>query len=361
MIATGLRWIERRLRPADGWLPFLLLLAIILVLMLAVVDAEWVAEVSIVFVTGLTGLALAITLARRTLGWLPAWLLIVAYGLVLTTAWLGQLAPPPNAILGGWAPFSAHIRLNWGLFIDRFGGWWAIALGEGRSEETIVFAFAVGLLAWLLAAFAGWIIIRRRRPWAGVIPLTLALALNNYYGRAGIWYLPIFVGLLVALVATVGYADREAGWTRRRVDYSGEIRIELLVYSGAIALSLFFVAAAVPAINFRAISEAVLNRPAVEQAEQTLERVFAGVRQPSPGSLAGEGALEAGGSHGTMPRTFLLGAPPECQVTRLVRGTGAGLATTFILAGVGPCRPRAANRLPLVKLSICRMFWRRPR
>ena len=327
MIVTGLSWIERRLRPADGWLPFLLLLAIILILTLAVVDADWVPEVSIVFVTGFTGLALGIALARRPLGWLPAWLLIIAYGLALTTVLLGRLAPPPNVVLRGWTPISEHIRRNWGLFIDRAGGWLAIALGEGRSEETVVFAFAVGLLAWLLAAFAGWTIFRGRRPWASLIPLTLALALNNYYSQAELWYVPIFVGLLVALVATVGYADREAGWTRRKVDYSGEIRIELLVYSGAIALFLFFVATALPAINFRAISDAVLNRPAVDQAERTLDRVFAGVRQPGPSYLAGEGALEAGGSHGTLPRTFLLGAPPELYETVVMTATAHGDST----------------------------------
>ena len=323
-MVKGLIWIERRLRPAEGWLPVLLLLATVLVLTLAIDDVDWAPEATVVFVTGFIGLGLTIVLARRSLGWLPAWLLIIAYGLVITTAWLGRLAPSPTVMIGGWTQSSDHIRHNWGLFIDRVGGWLAVVFGEGRSEETIVFAFGLGLLTWLLAAYAGWTTFRQRRPLAGLAILTLALALNNYFGHSKLWSLPIFVGLLVALVAVVHHANREAEWTRRNVDYSGEIRIELLAYSSAIALFLLFVATALPAVNFRALSHAVLNRPAVDQAEQALERVFAGVRQPGQGSLGGEGALEAGGRQGTLPRTFLLGAPPELYETVVMTATTKG-------------------------------------
>jgi hypothetical protein len=156
MMVRGFFWIERRLRPAEGWLPILLLMATVLLLILAVDAVDWAPEASIVFVTGIGGLILAIVLARRPLGWLPAWLLIIAYGLVVTTARLGQLVPPPDVMLSGWAQSSAHIRHNWGLLIDRAGGWLAAVSGAGRSSETIVFSFGLGLLAWLLAAFAAW-------------------------------------------------------------------------------------------------------------------------------------------------------------------------------------------------------------
>lgn len=325
-------WLERRLRPEEGWLLLILLLTITLVLTLAVASVDWVPEAPVVFVTGFAGLLLAIVLARRPLGWLPAWLLILAYGLLVTVTWLGRLAPPLDILLGGWAPASHYIRQHWATLIDRTGGWLAAALAQGRSEETIVFALALGLVAWLLAAYAGWSTFRQRRPWAGLSLLTLALAVNNYYGRAEPWSLPLFVGLLVALVAVAGQTNRETEWNRRGVDYSGEIRFDLLVYSGAIAFFLLFVAAALPAINVRAISDAILNRPAVEEAEQTLERLFAGVRQPGPGSGIGDEALVTaqGGDAGTLPRSFLLDAGPELYETVVMTATvqgGAGRAT----------------------------------
>jgi transglutaminase-like putative cysteine protease len=299
----------------------------ILVLTLAIVEVDWVPEVSVVFVTSFGGLLLAIVLARRVVNWLPAWILIVAYGVVVSTLWLGRLAPPVDVLVGGWMPASDYIRQNWALLVDRAGGWLAAAVKGGRSEETIVFAFGLGLLVWLLAAYAGWATFRQRRPWAGLALLTLALAVNNHYGRAELWSLPLFVGLLVALVAVTGQADREATWTRRGVDYSGEIRLDLLFYSGAIALFLLFVATALPAINFRAISDAVLNRPAVEQTEQTLERLFAGVRQPAQDTMVGDVALVSGeGGGGVFPRAFLLGAPPEVTETIVMTATVEGNA-----------------------------------
>ena len=300
MILRSLSWIEHRLRPPEGWLPLLLLVAIILTLTMAVVDVGWVPQDAVVFVTGLTGLAFAILLAsrteagQRTVGPLLAWLLISAYGFMVTIIWLGQLAPPLNVMSAGWASSSSHIRQNWALLIDRIGGWLTVILDGGRSEETVVFALGLGLLAWFLAAYAGWSTLRHHRPWATVTLLTLALAINNYFGRAELWTLPVFVGLMVALVAVVHYVDREADWSRRRMDYSTEIRLELLAYSGVIALVLFLVSSALPVVNIRAISNAVRNQPAVQRAEETLERVFAGVRRlgqaPSKAPSPMEGA-----------------------------------------------------------------------
>jgi len=313
-----------RLRPAEGWLPLILLLAIVLVLTLAVVNADWVPEGPVVVVTGFVGLGFGIALARRPISWWLAWSLIIAYGLLVTIIWLGRLVPPLTDVLSGWGASSSHIRQRWALVIDRAGGWLTVALGEGRSDETILFAFGLGLLVWLLAAYVGWMTFRQRRLWPSLALLTLALALNSYYGQTVLWSIPVFVGLLVALVAVVHFADREAGWTRRQVDYSDEIRLDLLIYSGAIALALLFVATAVPAINLKAISDAVLNRPEVDQVEETMERVFAGVRQPSPEPPADESALEDESGQGTMPRTFLLGAPPELYETVVFTATVQG-------------------------------------
>lgn len=325
MIIEGLTWIERRTRPAEGWLPLLLLLAIIMVLTIAVDGVGWVPEGSIVYAAGFAGLFLGVILARRPIGWLGAWLLIMAYGLVLTTIWLGRLAPPLLELFAGRGAFGSHVRSSWELLLNRAGSWITAVQGGGSSQETIVFAFGLGLLAWLVAAYAGWATFRQRRPWAGLTVLTLALAANTFYGRADVWIVPIFVGLLLALVAIVQYMNREASWASRKVDYSTEIRLELLVYSGVIALTLFFLATALPSIRLRTISRALLSQPAVVQAEEALERVFAGVRQPAQRTPADDDALLSGGvGQGMLPRSFLLGAPPELYETVVMTATTQG-------------------------------------
>ncbi len=324
MIETGLKWMWHRLRPAEGWLSFLLLSAIATTLVTAITAVGWVPEEAVVIWTAYLGLLLAALLAQRSLSWLPAWGLILGYGLVVTTIYLGRLWPPMPVMASGWEPASAYVRQNWGLFADRVVGWLSGALGQGRSEETIVFAFGLGLLAWSLVAYATWSAFRQHRPLPGLTILGFALALNCYYGDVAVWPLAMFIGLAALLVAVIHFADQEKTWDSKGVDYPGDIRFDLLTHSSGIALFLLFIASAVPAINLRALSQAVLDRPGVHETEETLGQVFAGVRQPyqeQPGFGAG---LEPGGSGGALPRSFLLGEPPVLYETVIMTATVQG-------------------------------------
>jgi transglutaminase-like putative cysteine protease len=309
-------WVWRRFQPEEGWLAVVLLLAAVACLSGGVIAAERVPEVWVVGWTAMWGLVLAMVLAKRPLPWATAWLFIVEYGLVTTTIYLARLWPPLATLLGGWGPTSEHIRLNLALFADRTAGWWQAVAGGGESEETIVFAFGLGGLAWLLAAYAGWSTFRQRRPLAGLTIVGLALALNSYFGDAPIWLAAIFVALAALIAAALHYANLEREWRDKGVDYSQEIRLDLLLAGGAVSLLLLATAFTVPAINPRAIVRAVFERPAVQQVEETLGRVFAGVQPPRQGPLD---ESSGGSGRGVLPRSYLLGNPPELSETVAMR------------------------------------------
>jgi transglutaminase-like putative cysteine protease len=311
-----------RFRPAEGWLPVLLLLAIVFTLIAAVLVVEWVPESNIVIWTALLGLILGGLLAKRPLGWLPAWSLIVAYGLVFTVIWLGRLSPPLGILFSGWDASSAHFRQNLGLFVDRSAGWLTSVFSGGTSKETIVFAAGLGFAAWLLAAYAGWSTFRQHRPLAGITVMGLALAVNGYFGQASLWPVGMFVALAALLAAAIHFADLETEWTKRGTDYSSEIRLDLLVASGVIGMLLLAMTFALPEINLRALYRAVFDRPAVHEAEDALSRAFAGVRQP--GGNQGSGAGPGGGVGGSLPRGFLLGDPPELYETVVMTASVRG-------------------------------------
>ncbi|MCI0579337.1 MAG: transglutaminase-like domain-containing protein [Chloroflexi bacterium] len=309
MAVEVLVWVWNRFRPQEGWLTVFLWLAAVSCLVTAVVAVEWTPESFVVW-TAVLGLLLGIVLAKRPVGWLPAWVLIVGYGLVMMAVHLGQLWPPFGPLLGGWDPSSAYIRQSWGLLVDRAAGWWRAVAGGGSSQETVVFTFGLGLLAWLLAAYAGWSTFRQHRPLAGLAVMGLALAINGYYGGAPLWPAAVFVGLAALLAAAVNFASVIQEWEARQVDYSEEIRLDLLLICSGIALVLLAISFILPTINFRALSRALLERPAIHQAEETLERAFAGVQQPRrelPGERPGGGPVNTG----AMPRAYLLGNPPE--------------------------------------------------
>ena len=130
-----------------------------------------------------------------------------------------------------------------------------------------------------------------------------ALAVNTFYGQAPLYWAVLFFGLAVTAATFLNYLHREAEWERTGVDYSAEVRPDLLVYAAGVSLGIMSLAMALPAINFRAIAEAFQRQEAVVAAERTLERAFAGVQQPR----TDEGAIGAGG----LPRSFLLGGDPQ--------------------------------------------------
>ena len=321
MISKAITWFYFRFRPEDGWLPVLLMGVITLLVAYQVTITRWVPEGSIAWLAVIS-LFLVLLLNHRRLGWLPAWLLLVGYGLVLTTIWLGRLWPPLRVIFDGWGAISQFIRQNFFLFADRVAGWLEAVASGGSSHETIVFAFGLGLLAWLVVAFAAWITFRQRRPLIGVLVIGLALAMNGFYGQAPLPTLAIFIGLAVLLVAVVHLSTLQQRWESNGIDYSTEIRLDLLVSGAAIAMMLMALAMLVPEVNFRAMYRAVFDRPAVHQVEDSLDRAFAGVQSASgAGAGIGPGGATSGGR---LPRSFLLGDAPELYETVVMTATVAG-------------------------------------
>ncbi len=321
MIPKAITWFYYRFRPIDGWLPVLLMGAITILVAYQVTITRWVPEGSIVWIT-LISLLLALVLNRQRLSWLPAWLLLIAYGIVLTTMWLGRLWPPISLIFEGWESTTEYIRQNYFLLTDRISGWSEAVARGGSSRETIVFAFGLGLLAWLVVALATWITFRQRRPVVGVMVLGLALAFNGFYGHAPLSTLAIFTGFALLLVAAVHLATLQQRWEAQNIDYPTDVRMDLLINGAAIAMLLMALGFLVPEVNFRAMYRAVFDRPAIHQVEERLDRAFAGVQG---GRNEGFGVGPGGSiSGGRLPQSFLLGDAPELYETVVMTATVAG-------------------------------------
>jgi transglutaminase-like putative cysteine protease len=310
-------WVWERYRPQEGWLPVFLLAAAVACLVTAVVGARWVPEANVVIWTAGLGFVLGVVLAQRPVSPWWAWALHLAYAPVITTIYLARFYPSRVALGAGWEASAVELRQNAAVFWDRVAGWFLAAFSGGSSQETVVFALGLGVAAWMLAAYTGWSTLRQHRPLHGLTLTGLALALNGYYGNAPLWPILFFTGLAALLAASIHFARLEAEWQRRQVDYSDEIRLELLLYSGGIAMLLVAMAFIVPVLEPGALSRWLLDRPAVHQAEQTLDRAFGGVEQARPPAAGGAG-VESGsgegvGGAGSLPRAHILGTPPELR------------------------------------------------
>jgi transglutaminase-like putative cysteine protease len=335
VVLSVLGWFWQRYRPQEGWLPAFLLAAAMICLVVAVVGARWVPEVTVVIWTAALGFIMGLIVARRPISWRWALALHLAYAPVITAVYLARFWPSGAALAAGRQASAVHMRQNAAVFWDRAAGWFLAAFGGGTSQETIVFAVGLGVAAWLLVAYATWSTFRQHRPLHGLTLAGVALAFNGYYGQAPLWPVLFFAGLTALLAASIHFAHLEQAWQRRRVDYSDQIRLELLLYSGGIALLLMAVAFIVPVLKPAAVSRWLLDRPAVHQAEQTLDRVFGGVEPARPPAAAGTtggegGSAEGVGGAGSLPRAHILGNPPELRdlvvMTATVRPADIGAA-----------------------------------
>ncbi len=297
-------WVVYRLRPKEGWISFLLLVSAILLLVGAIGEVDWVPEAGVVGITAVIGLLLAYLLAKKARSSVLAWILLLLYGLLITTIRLANLTPSLTLLKQGFWPLRTFWLQNSAIFIDRSASWIIAVAAGNRSQETIVFAFGLGFISWLLAAFAVWTAIRWQKPLLGLTLMGFAMAVNGFLGLAPIWYLAAFIGLTALLTAIINLNSLEQSWRQRGLDFSDEIRIELLIYASIISVVLITAAMSFPAFSLTKAVEAFMAHPWVSGVEETLDDAFGGVRKPRPRPPGSPGG------YGVMPRSYLLGEEP---------------------------------------------------
>ena len=317
MVLDAATWLYNRLRPQEGWLSFALLLLVVAILLVAILDVGWVAEDFVVVPAALLGLLMGVVFAKRPIPSWMAWLLIALYGILIVILTLGRLWPPPRLLFTDWPALRLYWLENGEILIDRTASWIAAIAVGGRSNETVVFAIFMGLAAWFLAAYLGWSAYHSRQPLLGLTLMGLLIAINGYYGAAKIEWAAMYVGLAVLATAVFRFAQLEGEWNDRLVDYSAQIRLELIVYAAGIGVGLLAVAFLLPSFKINRVASFFLGNENVAALEDALERAFGGVdvpraSVPAPGQPGGSGVL---------PRAFLVGNAPELEKIVMMTAT----------------------------------------
>ena len=317
MVPETALWAWNRFRPREGWLSLVLLLMVVVMLIMAVLDVGWVPEDGVIIPATLLGLLLGALLAKRPAPAWFSWLLIIAYGLLIVTLTLGNLWPPLNLLFTDWPALRLYWLENGALFWERSSSWITAVSVGGRSNETIIFAILMGLIAWFLAAYLGWSAYRQQQPLFGLTLMGLLLAINGYYGAAQIEWAVMFVGLAVLATAVFRFAQLEWSWEKRLVDYSSQIRLELIVYATGIGVALLALSFLLPTFRINPLASFFLGSENVAALEEALDRAFGGVDVPRDRPVP---PGRAGGS-GILPRAFLVGNAPELQKIIMMTAT----------------------------------------
>ena len=204
-------------------------------------------------------------------------------------------------------------------------GWWVngVIAGQGVPDNLpLVGLFC--LLAWGLAAWAGWWVSRHGRPFVAMLPdRGLAGPGDLCHRRPDRLpaYLPRCMPMLFALAH---FYSLEQGWTKAGVDYSGELRLDIALVATAVTLLVLVLSPTLPFITSQDLSQLFWRRfeEPYRQIEQRVDRSLPGVQ----GKKSLVPPLES--TEGSLPRAHLLGGRPELgkqiALRIQVRGVHAG-------------------------------------
>jgi transglutaminase-like putative cysteine protease len=315
-----------RWRPAEGWLLWLLALATVLLVAVGAGEAGWVPHLgillSVVMIIGYTagfwlsraarpGPAGAETAGQRRLAGLAAAALLALLGMLVVSLLVGWREAPQVAVD---TPSLLVPVARAGLGLQEMAGrlvqWLSDVRTAGRTSHAdadAVFRWLLGMVAWAAAAWAAWWLYARQQTLIALLPAGLLLASNAYFFWDGRLWLPFFLAGLTLVGVLMQRCTLEQRWQRLGMDYSVDVRLDILLAAGGMALLVMLAGFAMPRVVLRPTADwfAGLVEAPVTQIERTGQQLFPGLRR-APGSL-----LATGGRSGAMPRAHLLSGGPE--------------------------------------------------
>ncbi len=315
-----LLWLWRRFCPVEGRLEFLLLILATLGAAVGGIVARWVPGSEIFWHTALVAVLLGRLLGRSKMraGWAAVLLSLV--GLVYAVWSVTHLTPPLWAALGAAWRQEGSLALFWlreagtrllALLWDVLAWLRSWSYGSAPPAATVSLLW-MALVLWGSAAFAGWSLLRGRRPLFSFLPLSAVLALSVFVGGEGSEFLLLVLACVVMMTPLTTLRRQEQRWDAQQVPYSEEFRFDVRVV--AVLSTVVFLALALVFPNVRVQAVVDWFREQLSGPQQAVEGVL---RQTFPGARPGEwGAGRAVGA--VLPREHLLGESPELGRTEVM-------------------------------------------
>jgi hypothetical protein len=268
----------------------------------------------------------ALALWRRPPGW--AALIVVTLGAIYVLLFPGslgmkliasaievirlgwQLVTSPQGAIVDWSPLVhplMEFSTSSGVVIERV--WvWVTALAAGQPTfDPVAAALAWSLLAWIVAAWAGWVVEARQNALLAVFPALLLSAGTLSYGGRMSFTLYLMLGATLLLLATVQHDRREQEWVTTGVAYPKEKGRQIGMAAFLVTVVLVLLAALLPSISIQRIRNWISEhrQPAAQQDSKLAESL--GI---IPGGTRIPDAFETVRRPG-LPQSHLIGSGPE--------------------------------------------------
>jgi hypothetical protein len=136
-------------------------------------------------------------------------------------------------------------RVDW--LDGRIGAWMDAVASGGVSNDPLVFAVAMGALAWVLGMLSAWLVFRDNVPWLVVLINGLALLMNlSYASTSLVGYVGWFAFSACLLLAARQLANRAELWRRDDLKVSWRVIANVLVGTALASGALLSLAWALP-------------------------------------------------------------------------------------------------------------------
>ena len=199
--------------------------------------------------------------------------------------------------------------------LSRTGIWLFALLGRAPFYDPAAASMVWGALFWASTVWAVWLLFRLYRPLPAVLPLGFVLAWTLSYTWASPYPLWFLMGAALMLMAVVGHDERVTRWVADKVDFSLDLRMDLISVVGLITIGLMTLSIIAPSVTVENITE-IIRKLREPRGGQTVGESLGMEQQPADEG-GGVGLARTGG----LPRLHLIGLSPELsrRVVMLVK------------------------------------------
>jgi len=232
----------------------------------------WAPETARVFQITLAAYIVGLLLGNARVPRGIGWALAIALGIEYTVQLSGQILPPISVLardaagaarwlwtllmrreLPASIPFAAsweHISSNGLAWYGRVYYWFADVFAGRGSEDSTVIVLGVALATWLLVFHAAFEMFHSRRTLVALWPVGLAVVMNASFAHMGMNAVYLFVAATLLAILWNSASRMEALWQRAHVDFSPELREDVLTVGVALSAVIFVIALAFPYVTF---------------------------------------------------------------------------------------------------------------
>jgi transglutaminase-like putative cysteine protease len=149
----------------------------------------------------------------------------------------------------------------------------------GERGARLMVAAGGAALTWVGAFLLGRALVKRRVLYGWGLPLLAALVLTSIVGGGDGVMLMAGMALLLLLTITSAFGRREAAWERARIDFSDELRLDVLMWGAGIVMTLLLVAWLLPTTVGSPLADLLWREVEVPSGLAVLER---NIQRPRP-------------------------------------------------------------------------------